>query len=199
VAYASRKGRPLNRYVVIAWDLAPSDLPAPERFAGLIERLRKWLQQRYGEPLFAYVWENPPGGPLHVNLLVYVERTDMAKFDRMVRKWVLDGAHDVRRGYICCRKIRNLDGLVRYLLKGGDEAVRGAFQIPLHFPANQGQISFKRLGLARCLDAAARRRNAAAGRPLGRLKAQLFGSCSTVAMIAGWGSGFQPVLHRLRL
>jgi hypothetical protein len=184
---------------VITWDCAPSDVSANERFTRLTELLRKWLQQRYGQALFAYVWERPPGRLLHVNVLVHVEPADVAKFDQIVRMWVLRDAYDVRRGSVCCKKVWDLDGLVRYVLKGGDDVVRDAIQIPLHFPANQGQISFKRLGLARCLDAAARRRNAAARRPLGRLKAQTFGGCSILAMIAGLGSGFQPVLYRLRL
>jgi hypothetical protein len=192
VTYASRKGRPLNRYVVIAWDCAPSDVSANARFIRLTELLRKWLQQRYGHALFAYVWERPPGCLLHVNLLVHVEPADVSTFDQMVRKWVLRDAHDVRRGSVCCRRVWGLDDLVRYLLKGGDDVVRGAFQIPLRFPPDQGEISFKRLGLARSLDAAARRLdperpplNPAPRRPLAPWKAQLFSRCSVRALVAG--------------
>lgn len=149
VRAAERSARPLNVYVVITWKYVPVDRSPREAFGRLLERLRKWQMARYGEAAYAYVWENP-GGLLHTNLLVHCPQAGRSSLRKMLTGW-LSAAGRLETAALSFEPIYYLEGLIAYLMKGGDRAVQAEFDVPLDHCRPQGRVVGKRLGVSQRL------------------------------------------------
>ena len=151
--HASRLGTPLNVYTVLNLDLAPSEVAAQHRFAHICELCRKWLEDHGAQQRLIYVWEWPKGASLHVNLLIHIPDGLKRKWRRMLTKWIKIRATSYLPRVAHAQPIWNWDGLFKYVIKGSEAEARRRHDVPKRYSSAQGRISFKRVGVSRCLGA----------------------------------------------
>jgi hypothetical protein len=179
-AFAEGRGTPLDVAVVVHWDILGLVAGASvlERQARFLDRLGKWLRRR-GRHL-AYLWTIEFGDRKgeHTHLLLASGRLcprDLGALFRRLPEFLVgrDGAaalhhaairvqtnraplpYDPRRFGRVARTPAQRRGLVAYALKGLDPAAAAAVGVHAE---DRGRVRFRRCGVARALDWAARRK-----------------------------------------
>jgi hypothetical protein len=158
---AERIGYPLNQFVTINYSKTPCD--ANDTSACFRQLLASWFarwlrrhpkNQKACPPTYVWAFE-AAGGQLAVHWLVHIPRGFIREFWRMLPQWVEATAGTIEGpGAIKHRRIYNITGLKRYVLKGMDPHFARAWQIR---PSPQGLVIGKRSGFSRNLGPAARR------------------------------------------
>jgi hypothetical protein len=192
---------------VIHWDLVGLVAGASilDRQARLLDRLGKWLRRK-GKPL-AYLWtiEFGPRKGEHTHLLLAGGRLcprDLGQLFRRLPESVAgrDSAgalprgaievarnnvplpHDPRRFGRVARTLDQRRGLIAYALKGLDPAAAAAVGVHAE---DQGQVRFRRCGVARALDWAARREAGWQEQPLEAFDFADLGAKRRLALLQG--------------
>ena len=154
-------GLPLNQFITINY----SKTPCPPHHAGPQFRLllaswfARWLRRHPRNKTGCaptYVWSfEAAGGQIAVHWLVHIPRGLIREFWRTLPTWVAMTAGPIEGpSAIKHRRIYNIVGLKRYVLKGMDPHVAVLWGIR---PIPQGLIIGKRSGTSRNLGATARK------------------------------------------
>lgn len=158
--HAKRTGRPLNRFVTIAFGDGLCPLRASEALGKFLKSAGDWL--RWHDAPVAFVWtiEHPPGKSEHAHLLIHVPEVLKADFSRLQRGWITRTRTYWAKGVVHSEPVGETDaalvGVLRYMLKGGDAETRQALGIDYFGP--QGRVDGKRCGMSNSLGASARAR-----------------------------------------
>lgn len=154
--------RDLNFFVVINFVTPPGDDLRPQRlFREVRRKAQSWLYQkrrrRYVDPLTDIrTWENK--GVAHVNWAIHVPEWLHDEFLEKLPVWIEKALGGLSDGCYSVQPVFNLNGLMRYMLKGSQKA--GSFGIR-HVP--QGEVWGRRAVAATCLGRAARGRDKSSG------------------------------------
>lgn len=156
--------RDLNHYVVINFATIEGDELRPQKlFREIRRKLQSWLyykrRTRFVDPLTdVRVWENA-GGLLHVNWAVHIPSWLQDEFLQKLPIWIeaVIGSVAVAGGY-AVQDIYNLNGLLRYMLKGTQKPE--AFGIR---PSKQGEVWGRRAVASTCLGKTAREKDKISG------------------------------------
>lgn len=165
--FAWRDGKDLTRFAVMHIPAGPvGDELVPQRlFANIRTRCRSWWDYRrmkdpsLGPMTDVRTWENK-NGVLHVNWLVRVPKHLEADFDAMVNRRMTKVLIKRAPGDLNIGPITNLNGVLRYILKGTDKNKASVFDIR---PEDQGVVWGRRAVASINLGRAARDRGWQAG------------------------------------
>lgn len=159
--FATARGTPFNRYVVIHLHERP-DAVAATLFEEIRHKFRDWMNYATrnqvsgpARPIYAYTLECPDGAA-HVNWVIHVPPALLAAFERKLEQWVRKvqgnvGPHDINVQPIT----GNAKSLAKYLVKGTDPYFIDHFYLgSVHKP--QGEVFGKRAGFSPALGPAAR-------------------------------------------
>lgn len=164
--HAWRIERPLNTFVVINFPCPEGDELRPQRlFREIRTKIRSWLyykrRERVVDPLTdVRTWEHV-GDRYHVNWMLHIPEPYIEEFRRKLPVWVKKVLGEMPDGTLHEDKIWNLNGLLRYTLKGTLPSHAHRFGIE---PEPQGIVWGRRAVSATCLGRRARERDAASGR-----------------------------------
>lgn len=159
--FAERIGQPLNQFITINYTKTacrPEDASARFRLL-LASWFARWLRRhprnrKACQPTYVWVLE-AAGGQTAVHWLVHIPRGLIREFWSMVPQWVqATVGPDIEPSTVKHRRIHNVTGLKRYVLKGMDPHFARAWKIR---PSPQGMIVGKRSGFSRNLGPAARK------------------------------------------
>ena len=161
--HAWRLGRPLTRYIVINFpEPAEGDELVPQRtMTAIRNKCRSWWDhKRKAEPSLGAltdvrVWENKHG-ILHVNWLVRVPEHLEEEFDKKLDRWLGKVVPDQPAEAVKKTAIYNLNGLLKYVLKGTEQNNADRFGID---PVNQGEVWGRRAAASINLGKVARDRD----------------------------------------
>jgi len=156
--------RDLNIYVVVNFVHAEGDELRPQRlFRELRRKVQSWMyykrRTRFVDSITdVRVWENKDG-LLHVNWAIHIPSWLQAEFREKLPGWIskslggslIQNGHDVQDIY-------NLNGLLKYMLKGTQKAERFGIR-----PSKQGEVWGRRAVAATCIGKAARERDKTSG------------------------------------
>lgn len=156
--------RDLNQYVVINFTPVEGDELRPQKlFREIRRKVQSWLYYkrriRFVDPLTdVRVWENA-SGLLHVNWALHIPPWLQNEFSQKLPIWITSVIGSVASmGGYAAREIYNLNGLLRYMLKGTQQPE--AFGIR---PSKQGEVWGRRAAASNCLGKAARERDKTSG------------------------------------
>jgi len=157
---AIKLGLPLNRFVTINYSktaCVPRDASARFRLL-LASWFARWLRRhpknRKACPP-TYVWVFEAGGDqTAVHWLIHIPRGLIREFGRALLTWLEITAGPIEGGVVRHKRIYNVVGLKRYVLKGMDPHFATKWEIR-HIP--QGVVIGKRSGTSRNLGPTARR------------------------------------------
>jgi hypothetical protein len=158
--FASQIDRLPTAFVTINWPCLPSsthtDLIA--RLSKIRDRMKSFIKRATGQaPVWIEVWENPGGVREHVHLAVFIPMNLYEAFKRAFHKWASVEADIVNAKAVSIRRIYDLTGLQRYLLKGSTPAVRHLFSVPARFCPYQGTIEGPRVRVSHSIGPTARK------------------------------------------
>lgn len=157
--------RDLNHYIVINFPIRDGDELAPQRdFRKIRTKARSWMyhrrRRRIVDPLTdVRTWE-AASGVEHVNWLIHVPDGLHAEFLAMLPIWIEKVFGVLSEGTYHVEEIYNLNGVLRYVLKGTQKGHAHRFGIR---PVPQGEVWGRRAVASTCLGKAARARDDDAG------------------------------------
>lgn len=163
--HAWRIERELNTFVVINFDFPEWDELKPQRqFRAIRTKARSWMyykrNKRWVDPLTDLrVWENA-NGIMHVNWTLHVPAEFQDEFAKKLPMWIEAVFGECPKGCYKLTPVFNLNGLMRYMLKGTQEAHAHRFGIR-HSP--QGDVWGRRAQASACLGRTARDRDKTSG------------------------------------
>lgn len=154
--------RDLNFFVVINFETPPGDDLRPQRlFREVRRKAQSWLYQkrrtRYVDALTDIrTWENK--GTPHVNWALHVPGWLHPEFLEKLPVWIEKALGSLPDGCYSVQPVFNLNGLMRYMLKGSQNASRFGIR-----HAAQGEVWGRRAVAATCLGKLARERDKTSG------------------------------------
>lgn len=164
--HAWRIERELNRWAVITFACPDGDELRPQRqLREIRKKVWSWLyykrRSRVVDPLTdVRVWEHV-GDRYHVNWMLHIPEPYIEEFRRKLPVWVKKVLGEVPEGTLHEDEIWNINGLLKYMLKGTLPSHAHRFGIE---PEPQGIVWGRRAVSATCLGRRARERDAASGR-----------------------------------
>jgi len=163
--FAALRGHGPTAFVTLNWAHAPSRrLPdSIDRLGAVRECMQKWLYRRRVPVVWLEVREHPRGDCDHAHWLVYVPRDHFSAFELAAARWVRQHADSFASSAVKVEPIYDLWGVVRYLLKGGDQEVRERFNCSRFRKPSQGVVYGPRIRVSHSIGKSARQAAAAGG------------------------------------
>lgn len=157
--------RDLNLYIVINFPIRDGDELSPQNdFRKIRTKARSWLyyqrKKRFIDPLTdVRTWETASLG-VHVNWLIHVPEEFVPEFLRRLPIWIEKTFGVLATGTYSVDHVYNLNGVLKYSLKGTQKAHAHRFGIQ---PVPQGEIWGRRAVASTCLGRTARERDKTSG------------------------------------
>jgi hypothetical protein len=164
-------GKPLNKFISVNWYLAGIDRSVQRALGILLKRVCDWFRHRHVPALYLYVIENPSSGGANVHILIHVPWEHCAAFNHQRYAWLkeagaqratrekvikIDTDGERREYQVVGHYLRNLEDILKYLLKGTDGPTRTLLE--LEDNPHQGRIAGKRCGTSEAIGPSARAR-----------------------------------------
>jgi hypothetical protein len=147
--------RPFNTFVTINWSLSPSSDHPVDRWQQWADSARRWLAERGADFTWAYVWERGDGLLQHIHLVMHVPHEMRDDFKVKTTDWVADSSRrrEVHKRAVDVEWLWSPDTvkLVRYLIKGSDQATRALYGVGDHLSERQGLVEGKRAAASKDL------------------------------------------------
>ncbi len=153
--------RDLNCYVVINFAVRDGyETEAQKAFRQIRTKCRSWLYHkrhfRVVDPLTDIrTWENKLA-ILHVNWALHIPERLREEFEDKLPLWIEKVLGGLDQGMFAVRPVYNLNGLLRYMLKGVEKAHAHRFDIR---PVAQGEVWGRRAVASTCLGRSAREKD----------------------------------------
>ena len=169
--YAASDEWPLNRFLTVRLDNAHVRSRPQNFLTHFLDLYGEWLFNRGIPRCWIWVFENSSAGGLHAHILLHAPPEHVQKLRAKEHDWFVTAGGQPKRGALVVKPIGGsysassnepdryraaLQGLVKYILKGVDEAAAREFGIERE---PQGTIRGKRCGTSEALG-----KNARAGR-----------------------------------
>lgn len=167
--------RDLNTYVVINFLCPEGDEFKPQReFQKIRTKARSWLYNKRGrggllgpskkgsftDPITDLrVWENA-NGRVHVNWPIHVPKRYLKEFKEKLPVWIEKVFGDLPTRCYKIKRIYNINGLMRYMLKGTEKGYAKRIKVR---HSHQGTVFGRRAQASGCLGKASRVRAADEG------------------------------------
>lgn len=164
--HAWRVERGLNYYIVINFNHDENDeLKAQRNFRNIRKKCISWLYYKRKNDAVSPLtdirtWENRIEN-IHVNWALHVPEKYEAEFLKKIPVWIKKELGLIDDGRYHIKKTYNVNGLLRYMLKGVDPSKGYRFEIR---PLNQGKVWGRRAVASTCLGKMARKRDFSEGR-----------------------------------
>jgi len=153
--------RDLTHFIVINFPVRDGDELAPQRdFRKIRTKARSWLYHRRShrivDPLTdVRTWESASGVE-HVNWLIHIPHGLTGEFLAMLPVWIGKVFGSLPEGAYHVEEIYNLNGVLKYILKGTQQGHAHRFGIN---PVYQGEVWGRRAVASTCLGKTARERD----------------------------------------
>jgi len=158
--------RELNYYIVINFNHDENDeLKAQRNYRNIRRKCLSWLYYKKKNdevhPLTdVRTWENRIEN-IHVNWALHVPEKYEDEFLKKIPIWIRKELGNIAEGRFHIQKIYNVNGLLRYMLKGVDPSKAYRFEI---IPTSQGKVWGRRAVASTCLGKMARKRDFSEGK-----------------------------------